>query len=240
MGSGGSRSGSLERRRSGEDSPVLNQSTVHGIASPNRRPTIFDVFRPRAKSDAKRYKDKHLLDPSSADSSATSSTYSVSGGAPATAGAGATSSSAAAASAAATATGTNAGAAGATGAGAAAGGIMNSMKVAMQHFGHRQHPAVTITNADGTSAKSKYKDGSAHLHQGSDAQVWQAYIYSLYCIYSLLFSLCSTVLPHGDGCATTCECQSAFANDQSDGSVSTSFELGGQRGGQTQSGKCHD
>ncbi|XP_032593038.1 uncharacterized protein LOC6564447 isoform X2 [Drosophila grimshawi] len=159
----GSRSGSLERRRSGEDSPVLNQSTVHGIASPNRRPTIFDVFRPRAKSDAKRHKDKHLLDPSSADSSATSSTYSVSGGAPATAaGAGGAAGGATAAATATSAAG-----------GGAGGGLMNSMKVAMQHFGHRQHPAVTITNADGTvSAKSKYKDGSAHLHQGSDAQYY--------------------------------------------------------------------
>lgn len=165
VGSGGSRSGSLERRRSGEDSPVLNQSTVHGIASPNRRPTIFDVFRPRAKSDAKRHKDKHLLDPSSADSSATSSTYSVSGGASATAGA------AAAAASSSAGTGSNVAATTTVTGAAAAGGIMNSMKVAMQHFGHRQHPAVTITNADGTSAKSKYKDGSAHLHQGSDAQV---------------------------------------------------------------------
>ncbi|XP_034485209.1 uncharacterized protein LOC117790064 isoform X2 [Drosophila innubila] len=162
VGSGGSRSGSLERRRSGEDSPVLNQSTVHGIASPNRRPTIFDVFRPRAKSDAKRYKDKHLLDPSSADSSATSSTYSVSGGVPAAA----TTTTAGATTATTTTATTTAGS-------AATGGIMNSMKVAMQHFGHRQHPAVTITNADGTvSAKSKYKDGSAHLHQGSDAQYY--------------------------------------------------------------------
>ncbi|KAH8406746.1 hypothetical protein KR222_008809 [Zaprionus bogoriensis] len=171
VGSGGSRSGSLERRRSGEDSPVLNQSTVHGIASPNRRPTIFDVFRPRAKSDAKRHRDKHLLDPSSADSSATSSTYSVSGGAPA-----ATAASAAAAGASAAAAGaaaaTSATTTPSTGSGAAGGGIMNSVKVAMQHFGHRQHPAVTITNADGTSAKSKYKDGSAHLHQGSDAQYY--------------------------------------------------------------------
>ncbi|XP_051862497.1 uncharacterized protein LOC117575802 isoform X2 [Drosophila albomicans] len=162
VGSGGSRSGSLERRRSGEDSPVLNQSTVHGIASPNRRPTIFDVFRPRAKSDAKRHKDKHLLDPSSADSSATSSTYSVSGG-----------TTAAATSAAATSATPAGGATAGSGASGGAGGIMNSMKVAMQHFGHRQHPAVTITNADGTvSAKSKYKDGSAHLHQGSDAQYY--------------------------------------------------------------------
>ncbi|KAH8382024.1 hypothetical protein KR009_001434 [Drosophila setifemur] len=161
MAGGGSRSGSLERRRSGEDSPVLNQSTVHGIASPNRRPTIFDVFRPRAKSDAKRQKEKHLLDPSSADSSATSSTYSVSGGtAPATS------------TGAAGGAGASAGA-GSVGAGAGAGGLMNSMKVAMQNFGHRQHPAVTITNADGTvSAKSKYKDGSAHPHQGSDAQYY--------------------------------------------------------------------
>lgn len=176
VGSGGSRSGSLERRRSGEDSPVLNQSTVHGIASPNRRPTIFDVFRPRAKSDAKRHKDKHLLDPSSADSSATSSTYSVSGGAATATAGGATATTAGGATATASATGTNAAAAGgATTGGAASGGIMNSMKVAMQHFGHRQHPAVTITNADGTSAKSKYKDGSAHLHQGSDAQVRQGF-----------------------------------------------------------------
>ncbi|XP_039496101.1 uncharacterized protein LOC120454662 isoform X2 [Drosophila santomea] len=157
----GSRSGSLERRRSGEDSPVLNQSTVHGIASPNRRPTIFDVFRPRAKSDAKRQKEKHLLDPSSADSSATSSTYSVSGGT------GPASSSAAAGAAG------GAGAAASGGAGGA-GGLMNSMKVAMQNFSHRQHPAVTITSADGTqsTAKSKYKDGSAHPHQGSDAQYY--------------------------------------------------------------------
>uniref|UniRef100_A0A182K0T4 Uncharacterized protein n=1 Tax=Anopheles christyi TaxID=43041 RepID=A0A182K0T4_9DIPT len=53
----GTRSGSLERRRSGEEAPVLNQSTVHGIASPNRRPTIFDVFRPRKGSDSKKKKD---------------------------------------------------------------------------------------------------------------------------------------------------------------------------------------
>ncbi|XP_017034355.3 uncharacterized protein SNF4Agamma isoform X2 [Drosophila kikkawai] len=161
MAGHGSRSGSLERRRSGEDSPVLNQSTVHGIASPNRRPTIFDVFRPRAKSDAKRQKEKHLLDPSSADSSATSSTYSVSGG------------TAPASSTGAPGGGATAGASAAAGGGAGAGGLMNSMKVAMQNFGHRQHPAVTITNADGTvSAKSKYKDGSAHPHQGSDAQYY--------------------------------------------------------------------
>ncbi|XP_067614990.1 serine-rich adhesin for platelets isoform X2 [Eurosta solidaginis] len=147
---GTSRSGSLERRRSGEDSPVLNQSTVHGIASPNRRPTIFDVFRQRAKSDAKR-KDSALLVGGSggvsvvagADSSSASSTHSGAGG-----------------------------------------GIMNQMKVAMQnsglighHHDKRQHPAVTITSAEAgsnssSSAKNKYKDGSAHPHQGSDAQYY--------------------------------------------------------------------
>lgn len=51
---GGGRSGSLERRRSGDESPVLNQSTVHGIASPSRRPTIFDVFRPSARKGRER------------------------------------------------------------------------------------------------------------------------------------------------------------------------------------------
>lgn len=144
------RSGSLERRRSGEDSPVLNQSTVHGIASPNRRPTIFDVFRQRAKSDVKKQKDKILLDPvvptkgPERDSSSTSSTHSGHSGG---------------------------------GSGGGGGGIMNSMKVAMQNTGligghHHRHPAVTVTAAENnTSAKTKYKDGSAHPHQGSDAQV---------------------------------------------------------------------
>ncbi|XP_058979228.1 uncharacterized protein LOC101890250 isoform X3 [Musca domestica] len=148
------RSGSLERRRSGEDSPVLNQSTVHGIASPNRRPTIFDVFRPRAKSDAKK-QNKLLLDPLSAAAAATgnemgsaSSTHSSGGGG---------------------------------GGGGGTGGVMNSMKVALQNSGliggshhhHKQHPAVTITSADGTtSVKNKYKDGSAHPHQGSDAHYY--------------------------------------------------------------------
>uniref|UniRef100_A0A1B0C523 Uncharacterized protein n=1 Tax=Glossina palpalis gambiensis TaxID=67801 RepID=A0A1B0C523_9MUSC len=151
-----SRSGSLERRRSGEDSPVLNQSTVHGIASPNRRPTIFDVFRP-----SKRQKEKILLDPLSAAAAAAgtgnetgsaSSTHSATGG-------------------------------GGVGVGGTGGGVMNSMKVALQNSGliggghhhhhhHKQHPAVTITTAEGTSVKSKYKDGSAHPHQGSDAQYY--------------------------------------------------------------------
>ncbi|XP_065372506.1 uncharacterized protein SNF4Agamma isoform X2 [Calliphora vicina] len=150
------RSGSLERRRSGDESPVLNQSTVHGIASPNRRPTIFDVFRQRAKSDAK--KQKMLLDPLSAAAAATgnemgsaSSTHSASGGS----------------------------GGGVAGAGAGT-GVMNSMKVALQNSGliggghhQKQHPAVTITTADGsTSVKNKYKDGSAHPHQGSDAHYY--------------------------------------------------------------------
>ncbi|KAM7362026.1 SNF4/AMP-activated protein kinase gamma subunit isoform 2-T4 [Cochliomyia hominivorax] len=150
------RSGSLERRRSGDESPVLNQSTVHGIASPNRRPTIFDVFRPRAKSDAR--KQKMLLDPLSAAAAATgnemgsaSSTHSASGGS--------------------------------GGGGGGGTGVMNSMKVALQNSGliggghhqkqQHQHPAVTITTADGTSSvKNKYKDGSAHPHQGSDAHYY--------------------------------------------------------------------
>ncbi|XP_070498957.1 uncharacterized protein SNF4Agamma isoform X2 [Chironomus tepperi] len=51
----GGRSGSLERRKSGEES-VTNQFTVHGIASPNKRPTLFDVFR-RKGSEVKKEKD---------------------------------------------------------------------------------------------------------------------------------------------------------------------------------------
>lgn len=49
------RSGSLERRKSGEE-VVTNQFTIHGIASPNKRPTLFDVFR-RKGSDAKKEKE---------------------------------------------------------------------------------------------------------------------------------------------------------------------------------------
>ncbi|XP_055849756.1 uncharacterized protein LOC129914492 isoform X2 [Episyrphus balteatus] len=130
------RSGSLERRRSGEDSPVLNQSTVHGIASPNRRPTIFDVFRPRGRSESKKVKDVTLTAPSSTagskpvsgserDNSSTGSNHSGSG---------------------------------------PGGGIMATMKTAMQNtglIGHR-HPPPT----------PKLKDGSAHPHQGSDAQYY--------------------------------------------------------------------
>ncbi|XP_055680567.1 uncharacterized protein LOC129788453 isoform X2 [Lutzomyia longipalpis] len=119
---GGPRSGSLERRRSGDESPVINQSTVHGIASPSRRPTIFDVFRPRTKSDAKR-KDKDAAKSSGSsdrDSLSTSSNHS------------------------------------------GPSSIMQSMRTAIQHtVGHKN-----------TSGASKYKDGSAHPHPGSDAQYY--------------------------------------------------------------------
>lgn len=70
----GGRSGSLERRRSGDEGPVLNQSTVHGIASPNRRPTIFDVFRTRKGSDSKKKKDDSSKSGSDKDSTSGSGT----------------------------------------------------------------------------------------------------------------------------------------------------------------------
>lgn len=71
----------MERRKSGDGELVINQSTVHGTASPNRRPTIFDVFRPRSKSDAKR-KERELAKAQLADkdsSASGSSTHSGSG-----------------------------------------------------------------------------------------------------------------------------------------------------------------
>lgn len=74
----GGRSGSLERRRSGDEGPVLNQSTVHGIASPNRRPTIFDVFRTRKGSDSKKKKDDSSK--SSSDKESTSGSGTIGGG----------------------------------------------------------------------------------------------------------------------------------------------------------------
>lgn len=118
------RSNSLERRKSGDGDSVINQSTVHGIASPNRRPTIFDVFRPRSKSDAKR-KERELAKAHSNDkdshSASGSSTHSGSGG------------------------------------------IMHSMKAAMQH--------TMGTKSSDSKSSSKSRDGSAHPHGGSDAQV---------------------------------------------------------------------
>ncbi|XP_055548439.1 uncharacterized protein LOC129732016 isoform X2 [Wyeomyia smithii] len=76
----GGRSGSLERRKSGDEGPVLNQSTVHGIASPNRRPTIFDVFRTRKGSDSKKKKDDSSKSGSDRDSTNGSGTLGGSGG----------------------------------------------------------------------------------------------------------------------------------------------------------------
>lgn len=85
----GSRSGSLERRKSGEES-VTNQFTIHGkqlknsvdsrndsliilgIASPNKRPTLFDVFR-RKGSDGKKEKEAVKSAGSDRDNTSTSS-----------------------------------------------------------------------------------------------------------------------------------------------------------------------
>lgn len=117
-----SRSNSLERRKSGDGESIINQSTVHGIASPSRRPTIFDVFRPRSKSDAKK-KERELAKAQSADKDSNASGSSTHSGS----------------------------------------GIMHSMKAAMQH---------TIGTKSSDSKSSKYRDGSAHPHGGSDAQYY--------------------------------------------------------------------
>lgn len=135
VGGGGSRSGSLERRRSGDgEMVVLNQSTVHGIASPNRRPTIFDVFRPRTKSDGKK-KDIGKQFGSDRDNSSSGGSGSAHSG---------------------------------------SGGIMQSMKTVVQNtIGHGSSSSSKhATATTGTSASaSKFRDGSAHPHAGSDAQV---------------------------------------------------------------------
>lgn len=140
VGGGGSRSGSLERRRSGDgEMVVLNQSTVHGIASPNRRPTIFDVFRPRTKSDAKK-KERDVGKQFGSDrDNSSGGSGSAHGG---------------------------------------SGGIMQSMKTAVQNTigghgsGHHHKHGTTGAAASGTSSSvSKFRDGSAHPHAGSDAQV---------------------------------------------------------------------
>lgn len=112
----------MERRKSGEGESIINQSTVHGIASPNRRPTIFDVFRPRSKSDAKRKERELKAQAIDKDSSASgSSTHSGTG-------------------------------------------IMHSMKAAVQNtIGQKSHES---------KSSSKYRDGSAHPHGGSDAQYY--------------------------------------------------------------------
>lgn len=116
-----SRSNSLERRKSGDGDAIINQSTVHGTASPNRRPTIFDVFRPRSKSDAKR--NKELAKGQSVDKEGSASGSSTHSGS----------------------------------------GIMHSMKAAMQH---------TIGQKSSDPKSSKFRDGSAHPHGGSDAQYY--------------------------------------------------------------------
>ncbi|XP_055644846.1 uncharacterized protein LOC129780523 [Toxorhynchites rutilus septentrionalis] len=127
----GGRSGSLERRRSGDEvAPVLNQSTVHGIASPNRRPTIFDVFRTRKGSDSKKKKDDSSKSGSDKDSSSGSGTITASSG-----------------------------------------GIMNSMKAAL-HVGSRHSHHTGTGGTQTASGDTKVRDGSAHLHAGSDAQYY--------------------------------------------------------------------
>ncbi len=100
-----------------------------GIASPNRRPTIFDVFRPRTKSDAKKKeKDPLKLFGSDKDNISAGSAHGGSGG------------------------------------------IMHTVKAAVQNtMGHHHHKNAAGTA--GTSGTSKYRDGSAHPHAGSDAQV---------------------------------------------------------------------
>lgn len=118
-----SRSNSLERRKSGDGDSIINQSTVHGIASPNRRPTIFDVFRPRSKSDAKR-KERELAKAQLADKDSNASGSSTHSGS----------------------------------------GIMHSMKAAVQN-------TIGQKSSDSKSS-SKYRDGSAHPHGGSDAQYY--------------------------------------------------------------------
>lgn len=110
---------------------------IIGIASPNRRPTIFDVFRPRTKSDATKKKDRDAAKASGSDRDNSSGSGSIHGG---------------------------------------SGGIMNSMKAAVQHTigGHRHHNNNNNNNQSGTTtttAATKYRDGSAHPHAGSDAQV---------------------------------------------------------------------
>lgn len=99
-----------------------------GTASPNKRPTIFDVFRPRTKSDAKRKLDPVAkLSGSEKDNSSGGSTHSGSGG------------------------------------------IMHQMKAAVQNtIGHKH-----------TAGAAKLKDGSAHPHAGSDAEVSQCVIPSI-------------------------------------------------------------
>lgn len=144
------RSGSLERRQSGDENAhtVHSQFTVHGIASPNRRPTLFDVFRPRTKSDVKK-KDKDA-----ASASGSSGSGGVGGGGKGTLEKENSTSS--------------------SNHSGGSGGIMQSMKTAIQHtVGVATHHHKTPSTSSGTSTStSKARDGSAHLHAGSDAQYY--------------------------------------------------------------------
>lgn len=100
---------------------------VLGIASPNRRPTIFDVFRPRTKSDSKRKeKERDAAKASGSEKDNSSGGGSAHGG---------------------------------------SSGIMHSVRAAVQNtIGHGH-------NKQNSSGASKFRDGSAHPHAGSDAQV---------------------------------------------------------------------
>lgn len=121
-----------------------------GIASPNRRPTIFDVFRPRAKSEMQKKKDaKDAAKASGSDRDNSSGSGSVHGG---------------------------------------SGGIMHTIKGAVQHTigSHRSHAPAAPAGAAGaataaTAEKSKFRDGSAHPHAGSDAQVRSVIVYPTSC-----------------------------------------------------------
>lgn len=117
----------------------ITPGILTGIASPNRRPTIFDVFRPRAKAATEvKKKDKDAAKASGSDRDNSSGSGSVHGG---------------------------------------SGGIMHTIKGAVQHTigSHRGtgHHGTAGTGAGaGTAAeKAKFRDGSAHPHAGSDAQV---------------------------------------------------------------------
>lgn len=88
------------------------------------------------------------------------------------------------------------------------GGIMNSMKAAMQQtglIGHRHHQHHTSnTTTNGTT--TKVKDGSAHPHGGSDAQVNILNINMQYhSVFIYIFILSFSVLSYGD-CSTSRRC----------------------------------
>lgn len=105
---------------------------MHGIASPSRRPTIFDVFRPSARKGRERDAAK-LSGSSDKDNISTSSNQS----------------------------------------GGHHTSLVQSVKQVVQQAvagGSSHHNSSGSSGSQKTSA-SKYKDGSAHPHAGSDAQV---------------------------------------------------------------------